>query len=100
LSSTVVMVAVDTCDSVAIASADSDIWKGCSDGRKRPAHVAGQRRCVKGCAKKLRSSKFIAGMPINLLKLLHHFARSEFRFGPKHASLMADAVCLIQWPNP
>ncbi len=38
-------------------------------------------------------------MPINLLKLLHHFARSEFRFDSKHASLMADQVRLIQWPN-
>ncbi len=36
----------------------------------------------------------IAGMPINLLKLLHHFARSEFRFAAKHASLMADQVQL------
>ncbi len=51
LSRTVVMVAVDTCDSVAIASADSDIWKACSDGRKDRRMLPGEGDAVKGCAK-------------------------------------------------
>ncbi|WGR92103.1 hypothetical protein MTX26_17820 [Bradyrhizobium sp. ISRA443] len=59
-------------------------------GGKQWPHLAGQSPCVKGRAEILRSSKFIASMPINLLKLLHHFAPGEFRFALKHASLMRD----------
>jgi hypothetical protein len=71
LSSTVVMVAVDTPERVARASGDRDIWNAGSGGMiDKVAHLAGCGHRVKGSWKDARSQHLIVGMQINLLNLL------------------------------
>ena len=48
------MVAVETPESVAIASFVRDILKGNSGGDGSGAHLAGLAHCVKGCWQRLR----------------------------------------------
>src|SRR6185369_17162951 len=87
LSRTVVMVAVDTRDRVAIASGVRDIWQA----RLQWEGLKGSASCVarasrQGLVASLRSQHLIATMRINLLNLLNDFARTEFHSGPKQAT--------------
>src|SRR6266404_7582533 len=88
LSSTVVMVAVDTRDRVAIASGVRDIWKARLqwEGINEVAHLAGRAGRVKGSFRDERSQHLIVAMQINLLNLLADLARSEFHSRAKHAT--------------
>jgi KipI family sensor histidine kinase inhibitor len=54
----------------------------------RGPHLAGRHDRVKR-ERGARSANIIGKVPINLLKLLDHFARSEFHLNLKHASLSA-----------
>jgi len=74
------MVAVDTRESVLMASGVRDIWKArLREGQMRRAHLAGCDDRVKGSNAFQRSSvHLISRTRINLLKLLHHFAPAEF----------------------
>jgi hypothetical protein len=56
---------------------------------RRP-HLAGHGHRVKGKRRDVQSPDLITDMSINLLKLLDHFAPSEFHCGKKHASLMRE----------
>src|SRR5436190_6863804 len=70
LSRTVVMVAVETFLSVAIASADRDIeGTGSAGGLDLRPHLARRKGCVKGGHGGRRSARLIRHVAINLLKL-------------------------------
>ena len=84
------MVAVDTCDSVAIASADRDIGTKSSGGKEKTGACCRATPLRQGPCENVAITRSYQRDAINLLNLLYHFAGGEFRFGLKHATLMRD----------